>query len=236
MEAIVLAGGFGTRLKPVVPELPKPMAPIGGRPFLEHQLDYWIQQGVRRFVLSVGYKASVIKNHFGQRYCDADIAYVEEDKPLGTGGALLHAVPTLQGAGSFLALNGDTYFEAPVADMIHLHTAMDADWTVALRRVDHNARYSGIQLDDHGRIREFQKRGQPNASKLINAGVYMIHPRVLRQNTLASVRPLSLEDEMLPSLLADGARIYGCVGTGRFIDIGIPEDYEDAKRILSRGS
>ena len=97
MEAIILAGGLGTRLRPAVPNLPKPMAPVNGRPFLEHQIDYWIRQGVRRFVLSVGYMHEAIEGYFGASYRGAEIAYAVERSPLGTGGGLLLAMDDLQG-------------------------------------------------------------------------------------------------------------------------------------------
>ena len=109
--AIILAGGLGTRLRGTLPDLPKPMAPVAGRPFLAHQLDHWIAQGVVRFVLSVGYRAVAISNHFGDRYRGVPIDYVVEPAPLGTGGALALAATKLRSNEPALLLNGDTYFD-----------------------------------------------------------------------------------------------------------------------------
>ena len=113
MEAVVLAGGLGTRLRAAVSDVPKPMAPVGGRPFLERLLDYWIGQGVRRAVLAVGYMYDTIRRHFGDEYRGCAIAYSIENHPLGTGGALIQALPLVQDP-TFLVLNGDTYFAVPL--------------------------------------------------------------------------------------------------------------------------
>ena len=110
-SAIILAGGLGTRLRGVVQDLPKAMAPIKDRPFLEYQLDYWIGQGIRHFILSVGYRREVIMKHFGDKYRDVSIEYAVEETPMGTGGGLLLAVEKMKKRAPFLLLNGDTFFE-----------------------------------------------------------------------------------------------------------------------------
>src|SRR3954452_20948621 len=109
MQAIILAGGKGTRLRSAVPDLPKPMAPVAGRPFLEHQMAYWVSQGVNRFVLSVGYKAQIIIDSVGAQFRNAEVVYATEDSPLGTGGAVLHARAQLKPNEPFLVINGDTF-------------------------------------------------------------------------------------------------------------------------------
>src|SRR2546425_12065025 len=113
-EAIVLAGGLGTRLRSVVADVPKPMAPIGGRPFLEYLFDHWIGQGIRRFTLSVGYRHETITGHFGNAYRGVALRYVVEEAPLGTGGALLRTLGAFPGEAPVLLLNGDTYFPVDV--------------------------------------------------------------------------------------------------------------------------
>src|SRR5438067_6674889 len=113
-EAIVLAGGLGTRLRSAVADVPKPMAPIRGRPFLEYLFDHWIDQGIRRFTLSVGYRHEVIVDHFGKAYHGATIRYAVERSPLGTGGALLGTLATFSVEAPVLLLNGDTYFAVDV--------------------------------------------------------------------------------------------------------------------------
>jgi D-glycero-alpha-D-manno-heptose 1-phosphate guanylyltransferase len=121
-SAIILAGGLGTRLRSAVPDLPKPMAPIAGRPFLAYQLDYWIRQGVDRFVLSVGYRHESIMAYFGAAYRGIAVDYSVEQTPLGTGGGLLLALERLDGGQRpFLLLNGDTYFEVDLATLSAFH-------------------------------------------------------------------------------------------------------------------
>ena len=126
--AIILAGGLGTRLRSAVTDLPKPMAPIGGRPFLEYQLDYWIAQGISRFVLSVGYQHEVIIDHFGTSYEGIELNFVIEETPLGTGGGLLLAAEKVGNDTPFLLLNGDTYFSVDLKTLTDFSQEKDADW------------------------------------------------------------------------------------------------------------
>ena len=126
--AIILAGGLGTRLRSVIPDLPKPMAPICGRPFIEYQLEYWIKQGINKFILSVGYKNKVISGYFGDNYKGVEIDYVIENEPLGTGGAFLLASERIANNESFLLLNGDTYFDVDLDKLKEFAIEKDADW------------------------------------------------------------------------------------------------------------
>lgn len=140
MEALILAGGLGTRLRAAVPDLPKPMAPIRNRPFLEHQMDYWIGQGVTKFILSVGYMHELIEAHFGETYRQCPVVYAREAAPLGTGGGLLLGLSHAQ-ENEVLVLNGDTFFEVSLAQFRAQHQALQADASIALRRIAKNARY-----------------------------------------------------------------------------------------------
>jgi CTP:molybdopterin cytidylyltransferase MocA len=126
-SAIVLAGGLGTRLRSAVPDLPKPMAPIAGRPFLAHQLDQWIAHGIRDFVLAVGYRHEAISDYFGAHYRGAAIRYSVEATPLGTGGALLQAASLVATDARFLLLNGDTYFDVALPALADFAVAHDAE-------------------------------------------------------------------------------------------------------------
>jgi D-glycero-alpha-D-manno-heptose 1-phosphate guanylyltransferase len=235
MEAIVLAGGLGSRLRPVVSDVPKPMAPVNGRPFLEHLLDYWMGQGVDRFVLSVGYKHEVIEQHFGSRYQSAEIDYAVEERPCGTGGGLLLSLPHLRGSGAFLVMNGDTFFEAGLDAMQRFHQDRQADLTVALREVESNNRYGGVGIDAQGRITTFDNRARASGRALINGGVYLAEKTAFAGIAPEPDGPVSLEEQLYPRLLADGRRLYGLLFSGRFIDIGIPEDYHRAASILQGG-
>lgn len=232
MEAIVLAGGLGSRLRPVVSDVPKPMAPVNGRPFLEHLLDYWLDQGVDRFVLSVGYKHEVIEKYFGNRYQSAGIDYAIEEKPCGTGGGLLLSLPHLRGPGTFLVMNGDTFFEVELDAMRRLHRDRQADLTVALREVESNDRYGGVGIDEQGRITTFENRARTSGRTLINGGVYLAEKTAFAGIASEPGGVVSLEERLYPRMLAAGRRLYGLPSSGRFIDIGIPEDYHRAASIL----
>ncbi len=208
MEAIVFAGGLGTRLRSAVPDRPKPMADVRGRPFLEHLMDHWIEQGIARFILSVGYRHEHIQAHFGAAYRGIPIAYAIEETPLGTGGALALAARARTHEGLTLVLNGDTYFPVPLAPLVSLGRE-----TMVLRRLEHNDRYGSVELDSDGRITAFGQGGG-----LINGGIYLF------STFPQSTAPASLEQDYFPQWIRERP-IYGSIATTPFIDIGIPTDY-----------
>ena len=218
-DAIVLAGGLGTRLRPLVSDVPKPMAPVNGRPFLELLLEYWIGQGVRRFVLSVGYLADRITRHFGTHWCGAEVAYAMEEEPLGTGGALLQAARQVHG--EVLVLNGDSYFAVPLRDL----QGFRADWTLALFRSGDVKRYQGLSIDPDGKV-------QSLTGNTVNGGVYLMNAARLRDLPWKAGERLSLENDLLPHALASGWRVYGRVFDRPFVDIGVPQDYQSAGAII----
>ena len=231
VTAIILAGGLGTRLRSVVPDLPKPMAPISGRPFLEHQLDYWIKQGVSNFVLSIGYRHEVIVDHFGNRYKDAELDYVIEKTPLGTGGGLLLAAEKVNQDEPFLLLNGDTYFAMDLKKLINFSLTNDADWCFSLFRTHEEGRYMGMDISPQGRITSL-KSGTGRSGRLVNGGVYLVNPRALIRERFSPGDKVSLEDNMFPTAMALGQRLMGMEFPGTFIDIGVPEDYHRAPALL----
>jgi D-glycero-alpha-D-manno-heptose 1-phosphate guanylyltransferase len=152
MQAIILAGGKGMRLRAAVPDLPKPLAPVNGRPFLEHQMSYWASQGVDRFVLSIGYRAEMIIASVGSHFGAATVDYAIEERPLGTGGGLLHALPQLKLNEPFLVLNGDTFFDLPLPDLRRFHERNNSSWTVGLFPTRDSKRYLGMDLDRDDRL------------------------------------------------------------------------------------
>jgi D-glycero-alpha-D-manno-heptose 1-phosphate guanylyltransferase len=229
--AIILAGGLGTRLRSAVPDLPKPMAPVAGRPFLAHQMDYWIRRGVRRFVLSVGYRHEVIVAHFGEHYGGADIEYVVEEVPLGTGGGLLLAAERVRGEEPFLLLNGDTYFAVELAALSAFARERDADWCFSLFRTSEEGRYMGMDVAIDGRITDL-KSGAARPGRLANGGVYWVNPRALRGMRCEPGQKISLEDDLFSSAMADGKRLFGMPSDGAFIDIGVPDDYRRAAEVM----
>lgn len=233
MEAIVLAGGLGTRLRSVVPDLPKPLALVNGRPFLCYLLDFWIEQGVTRFVVSVGYKREAIQGYFGSSYKSADVAYAIEEEALGTGGGVIRALPLLRTEETFLVLNGDTFFAITLADLVRLHKETKADMTMSLVEVSANTRYSGVQLDDKGFVVSLEKRTGHSDNRVANGGVYLIERKTLSDFESQPIKKTSLEDELIPVLLHGNKRIFGFTSSGSFLDIGIPEDYNRAAELLA---
>ena len=230
-SAIILAGGLGTRLRSAVPNLPKPMAPIGGRPFLEHQFDYWIAQGISQFVVSVGYRYQAIVDHFGERYKGAKLEYVIEQIPLGTGGGFLLAAKKVGCTEPFLLLNGDTYFAVDLRVLTQFAQANDADWCFCLFRTDTAGRYMGLDISSRGQITAL-KSHTDHGEHLANGGVYWVNPRALRGENFFSGDKASLEDDVLPMAMASGQRLFGMEFPGAFIDIGVPDDYYRAPSLL----
>ncbi len=230
LEAIILAGGLGTRLKDTVPDVPKPLAPIQGRPFLEHQMDYWIKQGVSRFVLSVGYKREKIIEHFGSNYKGCEISYAQEVDPLGTGGGLLLAVDCLKYDQKFLVLNGDTFFDVEYKTLLEFHKNRESELTVALFEIQGNDRYMGVQINNDGFIESI--KSIPGSSQLGNGGVYLMEHKLLENLPWRSGDKLSLEDDLFKLFIKKNKKISGMLSLGRFIDIGIPNDYFRADQVI----
>ncbi len=228
--AIILAGGLGTRLRSTVPDLPKPMASINGRPFLEYQMDYWIQQGVKHFILSVGYYKEIIINHFGSAYNGAKVDYAIEETPLGTGGGLLVALDGID-ANPLLVLNGDTFFEVNLEQMLSFHESKNSLWTFALFKATEAGRYMGISLDKNSQITSLQS-GTDEIGRLANGGIYLINPSVVKNTGFKLGDKVSLEDGILASLTEKNIPLYGLEFNGKFIDIGVPDDYRRASDML----
>ena len=230
-SALVLAGGLGTRLRSVVPDLPKPMAIVSGRPFLEHLLDYWINQKVQHFVLSVGYRHEIIINHLGDHYKGAKIEYVIEESPLGTGGGLLLGAQKIGHEEPFLVLNGDTFFAVNLEKLISFSKIHKTDWCFSLFSAHEVGRYMGMDISPQGFITSLQST-TAQEGRLANGGVYWVHPRALHQTGFLPGNKCSLEEDIFPAAFALGQRMMGIEFAGVFIDIGIPADYNRASNLL----
>jgi len=232
--AIILAGGLGTRLRSVVADLPKPMAVISGRPFLEWLMEYWVGQGIREFILAVGYKKEAILGHFGNAYQGSSVRYAVESEPLGTGGALLCAAEKADPDKPLLVLNGDTIFRVEMEDLVSFHESKQSEWTLALFESEDNERYMQVELDAEGCV--LSVGAKPEKSRFqVNGGVYVLRPSVLKAVAYRCGDRVSLEKEIIPELLAGGVRVYGETYRGLFMDIGVPEDYFLAQRMLGQG-
>ena len=218
MEAIVLAGGFGTRLSTVVSDVPKPMAPINGRPFLEYLLDDLNEKGISRVLLAVGYKKGIIKNHFKEKYKNIDIIYSDEDIPLGTGGAIKKALTLTKDEDIFI-INGDTFFDIDLKEMYQFHKKNSSKLTLAIKEMEKFDRYGSLILEGN-KIIKFEEKKYIDKGYM-NSGIYLIDKNLLIQEKKES---FSFEKEILEN---ENFQIekYGYKSEGYFIDIGIPKDY-----------
>ena len=236
--AIILAGGLGTRLRRAVPDLPKPLAPIHGRPFLEYLMDYWIEQGIDRFVLSIGYLHEKVIEHFGDAYRGTKLEYVIEDSALGTGGGLMLALGKVGDSKSFLLLNGDTYFAVNLQILTQLAHEKNADWCFSLFKTSNTQRYLGLILDQDQRITQLGVKAN-EGSCLANGGVYWVNTAAMLENPFSIQFPVgvkaSLEADIFQYELNRSARIFGLESEGVFLDIGIPEDYEASFSLFKHG-
>ncbi len=230
-SAVILAGGLGTRLRSAVPNLPKPMAPINGRPFLEYQLRYWISQGVSHFVLSVGYRHQIIIDYFGNQFESASLDYVIEESPLGTGGALILASKKVSKKERFLLLNGDTYFEVNLKRLVNFANKNNSDWCFSLFKTGEMERYLGMQVLPNGQISSLYPNSN-SLARLANGGVYLVHPRAISDLTFFNDSEISLEKDIFPFAMKVGQRFFGVEFQNKFIDIGVPDDYFRASSVL----
>ena len=227
MEAIVLAGGFGTRLKGMLEGLPKPMAPVAGRPFLEILLDQLVHAGCARVILSVGHLHEVIESHFGEAWRGMIVDYAVESAPLGTGGAIRAAL--VRGREEdILVLNGDTFLEADYAEMMRFHAAQAAQLTIGVTHQSDVARYGGVVLGG-GRIAGFEEKGRTGPG-WINAGAYVVRRDLVWPPELSG--KFSFETDFLaPGIARLQPAAYEV--NGLFIDIGVPEDLARAQTALA---
>ncbi|WP_208420121.1 nucleotidyltransferase family protein [Paraflavitalea devenefica] len=224
-ECIILAGGLGTRLRSAVPDLPKCMAPVAGRPFLSYVIDYFHQQGIERFIFSLGYMHEAIETFLHTQYPDLNVACTIEEEPLGTGGAIkLACSKALQR--DVLVLNGDTIFTIQLEQLSAFHYSHAADCTLSLKPMQQFDRYGVVELATDQHISSFREKQYYDAG-YINGGVYALQvPSFLQEGLPAK---FSFEKDYLEKLYAQ-RKIYGVVQDEYFIDIGIPADYEKANR------
>ncbi len=224
MEAIILAGGLGTRLRSAVPDLPKCMAEIQKRPFLEYLLDNLIAEGVKSIVFSVGYKSEFIQNHFGICYKDCKIQYAIEETLLGTGGAIKNAMKFTSGK-NVVVLNGDSMILTDLKSQLEFHEKNDADVTFALKPMDNPHRYGTIELNEGCKVLSFNEK-QTIDFGLINTGCYIFKRQVFDRNDLPE--KFSIESDFFQKEVNE-LNFYGFQTNRFFLDIGIPSDFEKAQ-------
>lgn len=219
-EAIILAGGFGTRLKSAIPDLPKSMAPVNGRPFLFYLINYLRSQGIERFIFTLGYKHEVIEAYLNAEFSTLDFQCSIEKEPLGTGGAILAACYKASGK-TVLIVNGDTLFKVNVRKALIEHSRHRSDCTLLLKPMENFDRYGVVELNDDNSIKSFREK-QFYKSGLINGGTYILDTEQFLAEELPS--KFSFEKDWLERYF-ETRKIYGSIQNEYFIDIGIPEDY-----------
>jgi D-glycero-alpha-D-manno-heptose 1-phosphate guanylyltransferase len=228
MEAIVLAGGLGTRLASRLQGLPKPMAPVAGRPFLEILLTQLRRAGCDRVLLSVGHQHTAIQDHFGAAFHGMALDYVIESAPLGTGGAIRLALAQAREE-SVLVLNGDTFLDADYAAMLRFHAAEAAAVTLAVVHRDDVSRYGGVTIEDQHIVR-FEEKGRSGPGT-ISAGTYVLARNLAWPSALPE--KFSIEtDFFMPEVARLRPATYKV--DGFFLDIGIPEDLDHAQTELAQ--
>ena len=225
MEAIILAGGFGTRLQGVINDVPKPMADINGKPFLSYLMEYLSKQGLDKILLSVGYKYEIIRTYFGSRYNNMEIEYVIENEPLGTGGAVKESLKHVHGDDA-IVLNGDSYFNVDLKEMLGFYHAHNGLLTIAVKPMHNFDRYGTVILKED-KIIDFQEKIFKKFG-YINGGIYIMNKSISDHFTQRNAA-FSFEADILEKKVGT-IQPFAFTDDGYFIDIGIPEDYARAQQ------
>ncbi len=231
VTALILAGGLGTRLQSILPDRPKVLAPVAGRPFLSYLLDQLISTGFRHVILCSGYKGKKIRAAFGDKYGRLNIWYSQEPEPLGTGGALRFGLP-LVSTESVLITNGDSYVNCNLTDYLDWYFENEFQASLLLTYLSDTSRYGRVEVDDEGSIAKFDEKSTSHGPGWVNAGVYIFSRNLIESIPMG--QPFSLERQFFPSLIGRG--LHGFRTKGAFIDIGTPESYARAEEYFSKVS
>jgi D-glycero-alpha-D-manno-heptose 1-phosphate guanylyltransferase len=228
-ECIILAGGLGTRLRSAVPDLPKCMAPVNGKPFIGFVIDYLKSQGIEKFIFSLGYKSEIIIDFINTQYSILNSQFSIEEEPLGTGGAVKLSCSKVFGK-NVLVTNGDTIFKIDVNNLAAFHFICGADCTLSLKPMKNFDRYGVVELKKDYSIQNFKEKNFYEEG-LINGGLYALNIEKFWGENLPE--KFSFEKDYLEKLY-NQRRMYGVVQDEYFIDIGIPEDYKKAQLELKK--
>jgi len=227
LTAAILVGGLGTRLRPVLADKQKVIAPVAGRPFLYRLLDQLADAGLRRVVLCTGYKAAEVASTVGPAYRNLSITYSPEPQPLGTAGALRNALPLLD-TDPVLALNGDSFCEIDLGPFQDVHAARRANASLAVREVEDTSRSGRVSFDERGSVTSFIEKDGATGHGWINGGIYLLSRAVLQ--SIPAGRAVSIERETFPAWVGRG--LYAFPTTGKFLDIGTPPAYFAAQKLF----
>jgi D-glycero-alpha-D-manno-heptose 1-phosphate guanylyltransferase len=226
-EAIVLAGGLGTRLHSVLPDTSKCMASINGKPFLTYLLDYLLDQGINKVILSVGYRSGQIISHFKNRYRSLDIEYAIEEVQLGTGGAINFALNYVTGNEVFV-INGDTFFTPDLQLLEECHLSSNSDATIAVKYMTDTSRYGLVITEVSGLITEFREKDPDSENGWINGGIYLVNRNIFNK---VNETKFSIEDDVFKKL-SSIMHFQAFKTDAFFLDIGIPDDYQKAQILI----
>lgn len=231
MQAILLAGGLGTRLRAVVSDRPKPMALIGDKPFMEYVVHELSLHGITNIIFAVGYKGSMVEEYFkdGSGF-GVSVSYAYEEELLGTAGAIKNAGQYVTDD-QFFVLNADTFYQMDYGRLVKVMEEGSLDMALVLREVPDISRYGAAVLEN-GRLTGFNEKSEEKRPGTINGGVYLMKRELLPRIPAGKV---SLEQEMIPEWMKAGAALGGIVNDGYFIDIGVPEDYYKFQSDVQRG-
>lgn len=224
MEAIVLAGGLGTRLRSVIGDAPKCMAEVNGQPFLSYLFQYLEQQGCTKVILSLGYRHEVVLDWLEKNPSSLEVSWVIENEPLGTGGGIQLALQAAE-TNEVFVLNGDTLFQVSLSEMRDEYHAHPAETMLALKHLEHFERYGTVAASDSGIITAFEEK-KPMDEGWINGGIYMIQRDEFLSRNLP--QKFSFEKDYLETFVSEN-RFRSFQSNDYFIDIGIPTDYEKAQ-------
>ncbi len=233
VDAVILVGGLGTRLRPLTLSAPKPMLPTAGVPFLTHLIARIREAGITHVVLGTSYRAEVFERHFGTgRAMGVELEYVVETEPLGTGGGIRNVADRLRGD-TTLIFNGDNLIGVDLAALLDTHRHADADVTLCLHHVADPRAYGCVSTDPDGRVTAFLEKSPDPLTDQISAGLYAFRREVVE--AIPGGRPVSVEKETFPGLLEAGARVVGHQNAGYWRDFGTPQDFVAGSADLVRG-
>lgn len=223
-EAIILAGGFGTRLRETVPDLPKCLAPVKGQPLLYYIINYLIDSGINKIIFSLFYKNELVIQYLKDNFSLIDYDFVIEQNPLGTGGALALALKTAT-TENVVVINGDSIFKINLEELLQFHQSKNSNFSIALKKMADPIRYGTINMDGNGKIFCFNEKDETLKEGIINGGVYIINKYYFLNKIISPAFSLEIDYLMIDT---NKKNIYGKVFEDYFIDIGVPIDYHKA--------
>jgi NDP-sugar pyrophosphorylase family protein len=222
IDTVILAGGLGTRLRGVLSDKPKCMAFVNGRPFIDILLDHYIAQGLKRFIICVGYKREQVIQHLNNRI-DCEIIFSMETRQLGTGGALKNAQGLIK-SDPYIVLNGDSFIDINIFEYIKWFQS------IVITKMINSKRYGNVNFDGNGLITSFEEKNNSSLTNSINAGVYLFKKNIINFSSYGD--EFSLEMELFPTLIEQGISTYLC--DGKFIDIGTEKSYQNAQLFFNK--